>query len=45
MKSQIVKLLKEQYGLRRINGKKLESYRFSFLCAYYDSLQTGGNEE
>jgi hypothetical protein len=44
MKSKIVKLLKEQYGLRRINGRKLESYRCNELCAYYDSLQTNNNE-
>ena len=44
MKSRIVKLLKEQYGIRRINGRKLESYRCSELCAYYDSLKTNNND-
>jgi hypothetical protein len=38
MKSRVKKILREQYGVRQINGKSLSSYKFSFLCAYIDML-------
>ena len=38
MKSRVIKILREQYGVRKINGKHPGSYKFSFLCAYIDML-------
>ena len=38
MKSKVKKILREQYGIRQINGKSLGCYKFSFLCAYIDQL-------
>lgn len=38
MKSRVKKILREQYGIRQINGKNLGCYKFSFLCAYIDML-------
>ena len=37
MKSKLVKELKEM-GYRRVNGKKVESYSFYFLCGIWTEL-------
>ena len=40
MKGQIVKFLKEN-GVRRINGRKVESYNFYKLCYYMKLVENG----
>jgi hypothetical protein len=41
MKGQLVKQLKEQYGIRRILGKKVEHYNFYTLCFYLEMAERG----
>lgn len=41
MKSIMVKKIKEEYGLRTIAGKKLESHNFYDLCGFYKRLKAG----
>jgi hypothetical protein len=41
MKGQIVKLLKEKYNIRRVNGKKLEHYNFYTLCFFLEQAENG----
>lgn len=41
MKSMIVKKIREEYGLRKISGKKLEMYNFYELCGLYKRLKQG----
>lgn len=38
MKSVIVNKLKKEFGVKKIDGKKLENYKFSALCALYDKM-------
>lgn len=41
MKSMIVKKIREEFGLRKISGKKLEMYNFYELCGLYKRLKQG----
>lgn len=41
MKSIIVKKIREEFGLRKISGKKLEMYNFYELCGLYKRLKQG----
>ena len=41
MKSRVVKILREEFGLRKIHGKSLKSYKTSQLCAFVDMLRRG----
>lgn len=41
MKSMIVKKIREEFGLRKIGGKKLEMYNFYELCGLYKRLKQG----
>ena len=42
MKGQVVKELKQKYNVRRIGGKKVESYNFYTLIHYLEVLENGG---
>ena len=42
MKGQVVKELKQKYNVRRIGGKKVESYNFYTLVYYLKILENGG---
>lgn len=42
MKGQVVKELKQKYNVRRIGGKKVESYNFYTLVYYLEVLESGG---
>lgn len=41
MKSMIVKKIREEFGLRKISGKKIEMYNFYELCGLYKRLKQG----
>lgn len=41
MKGQLVKKIKNEYGVRSINGRKLELYGFYTLCGFYKKLKAG----
>ena len=41
MKSRLVKMLKEEYGVRKVEGKKLESYKWQKLAEFIDRLRRG----
>ena len=41
MKSILVKKLKEEYGIRKVEGKKLESYKWYRLAEFIDKLKRG----
>ena len=41
MKSLIVKKIKNEFGLKKISGKKLEQYDFYTLCGFYKALNKG----
>lgn len=41
MKSLLVKEIKEQYGFRKISGKKVEMYNFYELCGFLKRLKRG----
>ena len=41
MKSMAVKILKNEYGLKRIQGKKVELYNFYTLCGFIKALRRG----
>ena len=41
MKSKLVKELKEKYNVRRIAGRKTESYSFYDLCYYLKLAEQG----
>ena len=39
MKSIAVNMLKNEFGLRKIQGKKVESYSFYTLCGFLKALK------
>lgn len=41
MKSMIVNKIRNEFNLRKIEGKKLESYDFYTLCGLYKKLKSG----
>ena len=41
MKSRLVKELKDKYNVRRIAGRKTESYSFYDLCYYLKLVEKG----
>ena len=41
MKSIIVKKIREEFGIRKISGKKIEMYNFYELCGLYKRLKQG----
>lgn len=41
MKSLLVNKIREEYGIRKISGKKLELYNFYELCGIYKRLKQG----
>ena len=41
MKSTILKKIRSEFGLRKIQGKKLELHSFYNLCAFYKMLKRG----
>lgn len=41
MKSIMVKKIKNEFGLKKISGKKLEQYNFYALCGFYKALNRG----
>ena len=41
MKSILVKKIKNEYGIKKINGKKLELYNFYELSGFYKKLKNG----
>ena len=41
MKSMAVNILKNEFGLRKIQGKKVESYSFYTLCGFIKALKRG----
>ncbi len=43
MKGNLVKTIKNEFGLRKVNGKKLELYNFYELCGFYKKLRSGGS--
>ena len=43
MKGNLVKNIKKEFGVRKVNGKKLESYNFYELCGFYKKLKLGGS--
>lgn len=45
MKKTVMKILREEYGVRHINGKHLSNHKFSTLCAYIDQLNKERDEE
>jgi hypothetical protein len=45
MKKTVMKILREEYGVRHIDGRHLSNYKFSTLCAYIDQLNKERDEE
>ena len=43
MKSLMIKKIQEEFGLRYIEGEKLERIHFYNLCGYYKRLKSGEN--
>ena len=41
MKSMAVNILKNEFGLKKIQGKKVESYSFYTLCGFIKALKQG----
>jgi hypothetical protein len=41
MKLRVIKILRDEFGLRKIYGKSLKSYKTSQLCAFVDVLRRG----
>ena len=41
MKSIAVNMLKNEFGLRKIQGKKVELYSFYTLCGFLKALKQG----
>lgn len=41
MKSKLIKKIKKEFGIRKVNGKKLELYDFHKLCSFYKKLSNG----
>lgn len=41
MKSILVKKIKNEYGMKKINGKKLELHNFYELSGFYKKLKNG----
>ena len=41
MKSMAMKILREEFGIRKIQGKSLKSFKTSQLCAFIDVLRRG----
>ena len=42
MKGKLIKNIKNEFGVRKVNGKKLELYNFYELCGFYKRLKLGG---
>ena len=43
MKRMIVDKIKNEYDVKKIAGKKVESYDFYTLCGFYKRLKSGGS--
>ncbi len=43
MKSRVIKILRDEFGLRKVHGKSLKSFKTSQLCAFVDILRRGEN--
>lgn len=43
MKGNLVKNIKKEFGVRKVNGKKLELYNFYALCGFYKKLKAGSS--
>ena len=41
MKSMILKKIKEEFGVKKVGGKKLEQYNFYELCSIHKRLSRG----
>lgn len=41
MKRMIVDKIKNDFGVKKIAGRKIESYDFYTLCGFYKSLKAG----
>ena len=41
MKSIMVNKIRDEFGIRNIDGKKLELYKFYTLCGFYKKLKAG----
>lgn len=41
MKSMILKKIKEEFGIKKVAGKKLEQYNFYELCSIHKRLSRG----
>ena len=41
MKSIMVKKIREEYGVNKIQGRKLELHNFYDLCGFYKKLKAG----